>query len=42
VTSAIIGASRVSQLEENLAALAAAPLTKDELRRIDAVLDSEE
>jgi L-glyceraldehyde 3-phosphate reductase len=42
VTSAIIGASRVSQLEENLAALSAAPLTKDELRRIDAVLDGEE
>ena len=42
VTSAIIGASRVSQLEENLAALSAAPLTKDELRRIDAVLEGEE
>ncbi len=39
MTSAIIGASRVSQLEENLAALSAAPLTKDELRRIDAVLE---
>ena len=42
MTSAIIGASRVSQLEENLAALSAAPLTKDELRRIDALLDGEE
>ena len=41
MTSAIIGASRVSQLEENLAALSAAPLTKDELRRIDAVLEAE-
>jgi L-glyceraldehyde 3-phosphate reductase len=39
MTSAIIGASRVSQLEENLAALSAAPLTKDELRRIDVVLE---
>ena len=42
MTSAIIGASRVSQLEENLAALSAAPLTKDELKRIDAVLDGSE
>jgi L-glyceraldehyde 3-phosphate reductase len=41
MTSAIIGASRVSQLEENLAALTAAPLTKEELRRIDAVLENE-
>jgi L-glyceraldehyde 3-phosphate reductase len=41
MTSALIGASRVSQLEENLAALAAPPLTKDELRRIDAVLSSD-
>ena len=39
MTSAIIGASRVSQLEENLAALSAAPLTKEELKRIDAVLE---
>ena len=42
MTSALIGASRVSQLEENLAALSAAPLTKDELRRIEAVLEGEE
>ena len=42
MTSALIGASRVSQLEENLAALSAAPLTKDELRRIDAVLAEED
>ena len=42
MTSAIIGASRVSQLEENLAALSAAPLTKDELKRIDAVLERQE
>ena len=39
MTSAIIGASRVSQLEENLAALSAPPLTKDELKQIDAVLE---
>ena len=39
MTSALIGASRVSQLEENLAVLSAPPLTKDELRAIDAVLD---
>ena len=42
MTSAIIGASRVSQLEENLAALSAAPLTKEELKRIDAVLERQE
>ena len=42
MTSALIGASRVSQLEENLAVLSAPPLTKDELRRIDAVLEGQE
>jgi L-glyceraldehyde 3-phosphate reductase len=36
VTSAIIGASSVTQLESNVAALAAAPLTADELTAIDA------
>ncbi len=35
VTSAIIGASSVAQLESNVAALAAAPLTADELSAID-------
>ncbi len=35
VTSAIIGASRVAQLEDSLAALDAAPLTDSELRAID-------
>jgi L-glyceraldehyde 3-phosphate reductase len=35
VTAALIGASSVSQLEENLAALSGAPLTEDELARID-------
>src|SRR4051812_11841405 len=39
MTSALVGASRVTQLEENLAAIAAPPLTKDELKRIDAILD---
>ena len=39
VTSAIIGASRVSQLDENIAAIDAPSLTPDELRAIDRVLD---
>jgi len=38
VTSAIIGASRVSQLDDNIAAIDASPLTQDELRAIDRVL----
>ena len=38
VTSAIIGASRSSQIVENLAALSAAPLTTEELTRIDSLL----
>ena len=38
MTSALIGASRVSQLDENLAVINAPPLTKDELRAIDEVL----
>jgi len=40
VTSALVGASRVEQFEENVAALAAPPLTSDELRRIEQVLAS--
>ncbi|MFJ5632955.1 L-glyceraldehyde 3-phosphate reductase [Streptomyces goshikiensis] len=36
MTSALIGASSVSQLEENLAALAAAPLSEEELKEIDS------
>ncbi|MFC9338037.1 L-glyceraldehyde 3-phosphate reductase [Streptomyces sp. NPDC057020] len=36
MTSALIGASSVAQLEENVAALAAAPLTADELVEIDS------
>ena len=42
ITSALIVASRVSQLEENLAVPSAPALTKDELRRIDAVLEEQE
>ncbi|WP_256103910.1 L-glyceraldehyde 3-phosphate reductase [Streptomyces sp. ODS05-4] len=36
MTSALIGASSVRQLEENLAALSAAPLTGEELAEIDS------
>ncbi|MFJ3900802.1 L-glyceraldehyde 3-phosphate reductase [Streptomyces sp. NPDC090025] len=36
MTSALIGASSVAQLEENVAALAAAPLTEAELKEIDS------
>jgi L-glyceraldehyde 3-phosphate reductase len=38
VSSALIGASRAEQIEENAAALAAGPLTADELAAIDRVL----
>ena len=37
VTSAIIGASKVSQLEQCVAAAQSAPFSPDELRRIDAI-----
>jgi L-glyceraldehyde 3-phosphate reductase len=40
VTSAIIGASSVAQLEQNVAALAASPLTTDELSAIEEHLES--
>ncbi|MFF5445269.1 L-glyceraldehyde 3-phosphate reductase [Streptomyces sp. NPDC012888] len=36
MTSALIGASSVAQLEENVAALAGAPLTEEELKEIDS------
>jgi L-glyceraldehyde 3-phosphate reductase len=36
VTSVLIGASSVAQLEANLGALDAPPFTDDELARIDA------
>ena len=38
VTSALIGASRVSQIEENVAALQQLDFSADELARIDAIL----
>jgi L-glyceraldehyde 3-phosphate reductase len=38
MTSAIIGASSVAQLESNVAALSAPALTPDELDTIDGIL----
>ena len=38
VTSAIIGASKVAQLEQCVAAAHAAPFSSEELKRIDAIL----
>ena len=38
VTSALVGASHVRQLEDTLAAIAAPPLTADDLRAIDTAL----
>ncbi len=38
VTSALVGASSVRQLEDNLATLALPPLADDELRRIEGIL----
>jgi L-glyceraldehyde 3-phosphate reductase len=38
VTSALIGASKVAQIEHNLAALAAAPLATEELAQIETIL----
>ena len=40
VTSALIGASRVSQIQENVKALANRGFTADELKAIDSVLES--
>jgi len=40
VTSVLVGVSSVQQLKDNLAALGAAPLTQDELARIDSILES--
>ncbi len=37
VASALIGASRPSQIDENIAAVTAPPLTDEELTQIDAV-----
>ena len=36
MTSALIGASSVTQLEQNIAALSGAPLTEEELKEIDS------
>jgi len=41
VTTALIGASRVSQIEANVAALDNATFTKDELSEIDSILSGE-
>jgi L-glyceraldehyde 3-phosphate reductase len=38
VTSALVGASSVAQLEDNVKALEAAPLSPEELAAIDKVL----
>ena len=38
MTSALIGASRVTQIEDAVGALAAAPLAADELRGIEEIL----
>ncbi len=38
VTSLLVGASRVEQLDDNLAALQDAPLGREELQRIEAIL----
>ena len=40
VTTAIVGASRVEQLEQNVAALAAPPLTEEDLTAIDQAMGS--
>ncbi|OBZ17328.1 aldo/keto reductase [Bacillus sp. FJAT-26390] len=39
-TSALIGVSRVSQIEENVKALESAPLSAEELTEIDAILNN--
>ncbi len=38
ITSALVGASRVSQIEDNVAALDKLELSEEELREIDRVL----
>jgi L-glyceraldehyde 3-phosphate reductase len=40
ITSALIGASKVSQIEENVAALKSPPLTPSEITEIDRILGS--
>lgn len=41
VTSALIGASRVSQIEENIAALSQSELSQEELERIEKILKTD-
>ncbi|MRN55943.1 L-glyceraldehyde 3-phosphate reductase [Paenibacillus monticola] len=41
ITSALIGASRVSQIEENIAALTHTEFTQEELERIETILKTE-
>ncbi|MNW67629.1 L-glyceraldehyde 3-phosphate reductase [compost metagenome] len=41
VTSALIGASRVTQIEENIAALSHAEFSQEELDRIETILKTE-
>lgn len=41
MTSALIGASRVSQIEDNVAALKNQEFSKEELDRIEAILKTE-
>jgi L-glyceraldehyde 3-phosphate reductase len=38
VTSALVGASSVAQLDQNLDALRGVPLSAEEVARIDAIL----
>ena len=42
MTSALIGASRVKQIEQNIAALANLKFSSEELVRIDAILSQPE
>jgi L-glyceraldehyde 3-phosphate reductase len=41
MTSALIGASRVEQIEQNVAALANLAFSEDELLRIDTILKND-
>ncbi|KHF34710.1 L-glyceraldehyde 3-phosphate reductase [Paenibacillus sp. P1XP2] len=41
MTSALIGASRVSQIEDNVAALKNLDFSQEELDRIEAILKTE-
>ena len=41
VTSALIGASRISQIEDNVAALSQSEFSQEELDRIETILKTE-